>query len=656
MANEIKKVIVVEGDTKNAIEDINKLQEELKNAGIDSKVNENKLIIDLDTKNSKEQLEKVNSELKNLNVNTKTSIADASKFTEVNKLSADSVTKNGGAMAILDRLTGGLAMQFKDAYEASSLFNGSLGKMKSALVATGIGALVVALGLIVVYWEDIKGFITGANAELDKQIEKTIELNEKSKYEVELLNSSDATLKRQGKTQKEINKLKIEANEKVLEQLKNEIKLEKQRLQALINLQKEGGSTLEQFLRTYNILFQAIYGFIDKALSKIGVDLGLKDVIASIQDTVIDGIFGTEEDIEEKKKRLAELELEAVKTQNTIDGLKTSNDDIDNEAAQKQFEKEREAAEKLNEFKKQAAEIEKQNRLDSLQAIEDAENEFFQSKLDRQTAEENAVRDKYFNLIEAARKYGEETKILEEAQQAALKEIKDRYEAEEKEKKGKEEQDKIDAFNVDIENEELSFAERKQRLDDQELAITNSLNLSEEERTEAFKQNSEARKALAEAEGESRMEIASAVSNTLSSLSQIAGEQTALGKGLAVASATIETIQSAVSSYNSLSGIPIVGPALGAVAAAAAVASGYANVKKILSVKVPGNSGGAGAGGASAPPPTPQFNTVGKSSSNQLAETIGKKQNEPVKAYVVSSDVTTGQSLDRNRINNSTFL
>ncbi|WP_418513722.1 hypothetical protein [Corallibacter sp.] len=74
-------------------------------------------------------------------------------------------------------------------------------------------------------------------------------------------------------------------------------------------------------------------------------------------------------------------------------------------------------------------------------------------------------------------------------------------------------------------------------------------------------------------------------SGALGNIAQIAGEESAIGKGAAVAQATIDTYKSATSAFSALSGIPIVGPALGAVAAAAAVAAGIANVKKILSTK-----------------------------------------------------------------------
>ncbi|MEY3499972.1 MAG: hypothetical protein RL308_1641 [Bacteroidota bacterium] len=62
--------------------------------------------------------------------------------------------------------------------------------------------------------------------------------------------------------------------------------------------------------------------------------------------------------------------------------------------------------------------------------------------------------------------------------------------------------------------------------------------------------------------------------------------------------------------------------------------------------------GGGGGGVASAPP---SFNVVGASATNQLAQTIGQKEQQPIKAYVVSNDVTTAQSLNRNIISSATL-
>lgn len=65
----------------------------------------------------------------------------------------------------------------------------------------------------------------------------------------------------------------------------------------------------------------------------------------------------------------------------------------------------------------------------------------------------------------------------------------------------------------------------------------------------------------------------------------------------------------------------------------------------------PSMAGGSAGGGGSAP----QFNVVGNSGVNQLAGVMNTQQQTPVKAYVVPSDVTTGQSLDRNIIRNASL-
>jgi hypothetical protein len=69
-----------------------------------------------------------------------------------------------------------------------------------------------------------------------------------------------------------------------------------------------------------------------------------------------------------------------------------------------------------------------------------------------------------------------------------------------------------------------------------------------------------------------------------------------------------------------------------------------------------GASTGAGGGGASNPPAAlsspATFNVVGNTGTNQLAETLGQ---QPLQAYVVAGDVTTAQSLERNKIQQSTL-
>lgn len=69
----------------------------------------------------------------------------------------------------------------------------------------------------------------------------------------------------------------------------------------------------------------------------------------------------------------------------------------------------------------------------------------------------------------------------------------------------------------------------------------------------------------------------------------------------------------------------------------------------------PSAGGGGGGGGAATAPAAPAFNVVGASATNQIAQTIANQQQQPIKAYVVSNDVTTAQSLDRNIISSASI-
>jgi len=68
-----------------------------------------------------------------------------------------------------------------------------------------------------------------------------------------------------------------------------------------------------------------------------------------------------------------------------------------------------------------------------------------------------------------------------------------------------------------------------------------------------------------------------------------------------------------------------------------------------------GGGGGGAAGGGGAVPAAPSFNIVGPSGANQIAESIGNKESQPLKAFVVGGDVTSQQSVNRGIGQNATL-
>ena len=121
------------------------------------------------------------------------------------------LTKNGGAMGILNDLTGGLAMQFKDAYESIQLTNTGLKGMRAALIATGIGAAVVAIGALVANWEDITNWIKAANDNQKQFLDTAEAIRAVSKDQVEALSRQENILRQQGFTEDEILQKKRDA-------------------------------------------------------------------------------------------------------------------------------------------------------------------------------------------------------------------------------------------------------------------------------------------------------------------------------------------------------------------------------------------------------------------------------------------------------------
>lgn len=146
---------------------------------------------------------------------------------------------------------------------------------------------------------------------------------------------------------------------------------------------------------------------------------------------------------------------------------------------------------------------------------------------------------------------------------------------------------------------------------------------------------------------------------TLNSIAQLAGEGTTIAKGVAVAQATMSGIEGVQNAYTTAQKSPITAffPAYPIVQAGLAGVFSGLQIKKILSVDKSGKVGGGsvGGGGGSAPAPPPQFNIVGQSGTNQLAQSIGARQGQPIQAYVVGNEVTTQQALDRSRVTTATF-
>ena len=580
-----------------------------------------------------------------------------------NQQEAQNETTNN-AVGLIDKFTGGLASSAQGWFKMGKSAATALTGMKAGLISTGIGALVVGLGLVVAYWDEIVDFIGDGDDEMQNLIDSQEAYNKELQKSEDLNKKVSAALKRNGASE--------------LDQLKNRIKQQKELTAIADKASREAFKTFDKLVQERKKLSK-LEKFVGLGVSEEDItkakeifDESFK-VYEEYNENVKDLIFQQKE-LEKKlqeevtEKTEAEQEKRIDLTKKYLDlklsleqahSLSLIEDDRERQLKALEFElennrrsiEESEFTEKQKRALKESYEIQwldkktqledewraadqlkideaeklKQDRLDAaLKAQGDSEiqaeqeyrnqlselqDEAFEKLLSDQDWEIRMVQEKYFTLIEQAELYGEDKAAIEEMQAAEIQEINDR----------------------------------------------------------AAKKKKEDEKAAADA----TVAVATATIGSLSALNQAFSKDDEKGrreafkreKALGIASAVINTAKSAVSAYNSMAGIPFVGPVLAPIAAAAAIAAGAAQIKNITKQKYKGESGGGDGGAASgltasgggSAPSAPQFNTVGTSGFNQINESLNNNNRNPTKAYVVSGEVSSAQSLDRNRIKEATF-
>jgi hypothetical protein len=200
-------------------------------------------------------------------------------------------------------------------------------------------------------------------------------------------------------------------------------------------------------------------------------------------------------------------------------------------------------------------------------------------------------------------------------------------------------------LQAELSNEQNSLSIRLEALRKYNELAQASNQLSADEKAKIDKETHAQEKAL-------QKQKLAMVSQTLSNMSSLFEQNSTEGKAFAVAQALINTYQGITAELATKTATPFeFGIKLANIATTAAI--GFKSVNDILSTNVGGGTGDTStpsAGSSSAP----SFNVVGTSGVNQLAQTLGQPQ-EPMRAYVVASDVTTQQALNRNIITSASL-
>jgi hypothetical protein len=536
----------------------------------------------------------------------------------------EALLKVQSAMAIADGVKG-----FREAIPSIKAFGSA---MKAAIGSTGIGLLVVALGTLVAYWDDIKAAVSGVSDEQSRLNQKTDAnvLAQQAKYDA--ISGQDNILKLQGKSERDILKIKQTQIQAVIKATEAQLVNQEATKKAQVMAARRNREILTGILTFLTAPLQLLLGTVDMVGKALGKDFNLRQ---GLNKSITSLVFDPEETAEEGDKVINETKAKLAQLKNESAGFTIALKEMDKPAEKvvKDEAKKVDTLAKINSDAKRMA-IEKENEFQ--QKLEDIAEQNYQNSLSEQEREIRLIQDKYFELETIAQGNAQALQDIEIAKLNEINDVNLKYQqqAYEAEKAAKEKQKELDAkSDQDKIDAQKAVAETLATIRQQDF---NNIEAGLDLVSSLFENNKKIQAAVLVAEN--AVGIAKTIVNTQAA-NQLARAQ---GTALAIASggASVAAAEALVVRNNIGAGISIA-------AQIAATAKGLSALKAGGSPASGSVSGGGGGGGGM----TPNFNVVGNSGMNQLAQI----QQTPIQAYVVSGEVTSAQALDRNRVKNATL-
>ena len=609
-------------------------------------------------KEKKEALKDEKIALKDLN-------KDRKKANEELKEATENAADYSGALGLVDKQTGGLVSGLRNLKGGLGGATKGMNLLKVAIIGTGIGALLIAITAVTTAFKS----------------------SEKGQ------NKFAKILGVIGSVVGNLVDLLADLGENIIAAFENP-------KQAIINLKN---SIKENITNRIESLIDT-FGFLGKAIKKVfsGDFKGALDDAKKAGSSYVDSLTGVKNTIdkvtESTKNFVKELKAEAViagqiadkrakadkiERKNIVDRAEANRKRA--ELLEKAVNKEKFTAQERIEFLKEAGKLEEEITNKEIEAarlkLEAKTSENALAKSTKEDLEEEAQLKANLINLEAARLQKQKlvtSQIVaaKREEEAELKAIRDAAALvkQEAEKKESDRQSAIDKINKDLEiqkeNEKAQTEIQKIELEkERKIAELDRLKATEEEKaniisfydgkiTDAKDKNEEKQKRLKEIRTKQTLSDAK---NTFNQIAQLAGEDSKVGKAFAIASATISGVEGVQNAYTTAQKSPITTFFPGYPIVSAGLAAAVA-VKNIATIKKQDPSGKGASSSPQRPsgiPPTPSippaFNVVGASGTNQLADAIGGQAQQPVQAFVVSSEVTTAQELDRNIIDDASI-
>ena len=502
---------------------------------------------------------------------------------------------------VLDKTTGGAITKFKGLKSSLGGVIKSFKTLRGAIIATGIGALIVAVGSLTAMFSRSEegqnkfakiltqlGVIAGNVMDIFSDLGKVV------------FNVFTGNFKAAGEALNEVTEGIKNFGEETRKEIELAGELSDMRAKADIEERKLITERAEANRRVAELR--------EKAADKENVSV--QERIEAIKEA-----GRIEEEITQKEIEAARLRFEAKQLENSL--AESTKEDLDEEARLKA---------RLTELETGRLKIQKALTAEITTALR----------------EEEAER----NRIEAERK-------AKEAEEEKLKEEK------EKEQKAKEAAEKK-RLAEEAAAEEKAIIERNERIAANEAAtqqkIMDAKRMAVDTAKSLFGAETAAGKAaLIAKQILAAQEMIQEARKTITFSSLVAARSSA-----AVAEGTAQTAK-----IGFPQNIPmLIAYALQAVGIISAISSAVGKSKRVagsigagggISVDTTAAAGASSASSITAPSIVPQFNTVGASGTNQLASILGGQQEQPIRAFVVSGDVSTAQEMDRNIISSASL-
>lgn len=530
--------------------------------------------------------------------------------------------KESVAMQTLNNAKTKIAIGLQKAYAlAIGVGTKAMKGLRGALLATGVGAIIVALGTIIAYWDDIKGAVSGLSSEQkkrNKQLEEEMELSEKA---LDSVSATENSLRLQGKSEQEILDLKTAQLDRQIQIQQSVIDNAETQKKTQLEASKRNQKITQNIIRILTLPLTMVLKTVDlmtKAISKIpgiNIETNLEE---GFSKGVASFLFDPEavekegnETINTAKDKLAEL-------QNTRDGY-TLKEQEKNKA---NYEKRKEQQRKQDEEELQALRDKMQKEFDLQNELEDAIIEGIQDEDARKLAqlklqherELDAIRDKYGMQTELEaqllRNQAEELNLVKQEIALKDKEVADFFEAEEEAR-----QEALVAKNIELTKKELE----------------------EVEKTE-------------EAKRQLRADTLSVTSDLIGALGGLFDKNEKVQKATALAQIGIDTakaISSLVANSQANPANAVTGGIAGAVQFGTGLAQILSNIAKAKQILTSGSTSGAGGSGVT--PPSFNPNTTINSSSQTQGNSVSQRTDVPTsKVVLVESELQAMQDRRRN--------